>query len=133
MIYVRWKSTKLTHFIAPLYNQDGKVVFFLGGQINCSTTIRSCSDVLRILSMAEDGEEEKIEDLAPPTMQGSKPKSSFFRSFRKQDSGNKVEVREAGMEPALLDQIAKQDFKTQMRMFYSAYSKVCCSVMIVWS
>ena len=108
---------------APLFNAEGKVVFFLGGQINCSTTIRSCSDVLRVLSMTDENEEEKPDDIALPTIQGSRPKMGFFKSFRK-DSSNKLEVRETGMEQALLNQIEKKDFKTQMKMFYTAYSKV---------
>jgi hypothetical protein len=37
-------------YVSPLLDEDGSVVFFLGGQINCSTTIHSCTDILKILS-----------------------------------------------------------------------------------
>lgn len=35
-----------------------------------------------------------------------------------------TEEREAGMEPELINKIAKLNFKNQMKMFYTAYSKV---------
>ena len=38
-------------------------------------------------------------------------------------SSKKVEVREAGMEPGLLKQIEKMDFRNQMERFYTTYSK----------
>lgn len=37
-------------YVSPLLDEYGNVAFFLGGQINCSTTIHSCTDILRILS-----------------------------------------------------------------------------------
>lgn len=40
-------------YCAPLLNEKGEVSFFLGGQINCSTTIHSCTDVLKVLSINE--------------------------------------------------------------------------------
>ena len=40
-------------------------------------------------------------------------------------SSNKAnEDREAGMEAELMQKIEKVDFKQQMKMFYTAYSKV---------
>ena len=53
-----------------------------------------------------------------------------FLGFGKKDatsqlpsSTKRVEVREAGMEPGLLKQIEKLNFRTQMEAFYTAYSK----------
>ena len=40
-------------------------------------------------------------------------------------STKRVEVRGDGMEQGLLKQIEKMNFRTQMEVFYTAYSKVC--------
>lgn len=39
-------------------------------------------------------------------------------------STKRVEVRGDGMEQGLLKQIEKMNFRTQMEVFYTAYSKV---------
>lgn len=113
---------------APLYDQDGKLKFFIGGQINCSTTIRSNTDVLKILSMSDDPEDDKE---AAFSIQETKPRRNLF-GFKKKDSSaqlpqstKRVEVRGDGMEQGLLKQIEKMNFRTQMEIFYTAYSKVC--------
>ncbi|KAL8839399.1 MAG: hypothetical protein Q9170_001738 [Blastenia crenularia] len=114
-------------YVAPLFDGNGRLKFYIGGQINCSTTIRSNTDVLRILSMSDDPEEDKE---AAQSIQEQKPsKRSFFGFARKENSpkppasGKKVEVREAGMEQGLLKQIEKMNFRNQMEAFYTAYSK----------
>lgn len=110
-----------------MYDQDGKLKFFIGGQVNCSTTIRSNTDVLKILSMSDDPEDDKE---AAVSLQETKPKRNLF-GFKKKDSNaqlpqstKKVEVRGDGMEQGLLKQIEKMNFRTQMEIFYTAYSKV---------
>ena len=120
-------TASLTSLQAPLYDASGRLVFFIGGQINCSTTIRSNNDVLRILSMSDNPDEEK-EILSE--IQSQRPvKKSFFGLSRKEaspqlpQSSKRVEVRETGMEPTLLKQIGKLDFRSQMEQFYTAYSK----------
>ena len=116
-------------YVAPLYDGNGKLTFFIGGQINCSTTIRSNTDVLRILSTSDDPEDDNEAAMSMHSQQ--KPtKRSFFGFQRKEStaqlpqSTKKVEVREAGMEHGLLKQIEKLNFRTQMEKFYTAYSKV---------
>src|SRR6266498_102531 len=114
--------SQLTTTIAPLYNAEGNVVFFLGGQINCSTTIHNCSDVLRILSQSDDLEEEKNEPQVTRSNTGSR--LGFFKSFRNPNRNATTEAREAGMEQGLLNRIEKMNLKGQMNTFYTAYSKV---------
>jgi len=92
-------------YVAPLFDEKGEVKFFLGGQINCSTTIHSCTDVLRVLSVRDDelegaeedkGRPESIRSLGSdnrvPTLGNgrlpgpgnqAKTRSGFFKSFRK--------------------------------------------------
>ncbi len=131
-----WDSVSLRTFwsditAAPLYDANGHLAFFLGGQINCSTTIRSNTDVLKILSMSDDPEDDQE---AARSLQDAKPKRSFF-GFTRKDSSNqlpqstkRVEVRGDGMEQGLLKQIEKMNFRTQMEVFYTAYSKVIASI-----
>lgn len=113
---------------APLHDADGRLAFFIGGQINCSTTIRSNTDVLRILSLSDDPEDDVD---AQQSVHNIKPaKRSFFGFGKKENtpqmptSTKRVEVREGGMEQGLLKQIEKMNFRTQMEAFYTAYSKV---------
>lgn len=102
------------------------MAFFLGGQINCSTTIHSFADVLRVLSQSDDvlEDREEVQTVRPPSVH---KKPGFFRSFRSssnpktlRDFGN----RDAGMEQGLIQRIEGMNLKTQMSAFYTAYSKV---------
>ncbi|KLU84445.1 hypothetical protein MAPG_03487 [Magnaporthiopsis poae ATCC 64411] len=43
-------------YCAPLYDEAGNLAFFIGGQVNCSTTIHSSVDVMRVLSMSAEGD-----------------------------------------------------------------------------
>ncbi|KAL9597277.1 MAG: hypothetical protein Q9219_005258 [cf. Caloplaca sp. 3 TL-2023] len=114
-------------YVAPLFDVNGRLKFYIGGQVNCSTTIRSNTDVLRILSMSDEPEDDQ--DAAKSVKESRPLKRSFFGLGRKEStpklpaSGNKVEVREAGMEQGLLKQIEKLNFRNQMEAFYTAYSK----------
>ncbi|KAI4144653.1 MAG: hypothetical protein L6R39_004099 [Caloplaca ligustica] len=116
-------------YVAPLFDAHGKLSFYIGGQVNCSTTIRSNTDVLRILSMSDDPSEDAEVDLS--LKETTKPRRTFFGlGPRKQEtagklptSSKKVEVREGGQEQGLLKQIEKLNFRHQMEAFYTAYSK----------
>jgi len=128
-------------YVAPLLNERGEVCFFLGGQINCSTTIHSCNDILRVLSINDD-ELDRQDELAAgkpktPSLRsqdrggrGSKPKSTFFKSWRKYNAAGtpgatKVKVLdEAGMEGELINKVGRLTFRNQVEAFYTAYSKV---------
>ena len=75
-------SIRLTSRLAPLFDADGNLKFFIGGQINCSTTIRSNTDVLKILSMSDDPEDDQE---AAQSVKSIKPnKRSFFKFSRKE-------------------------------------------------
>ncbi|MCJ1479717.1 hypothetical protein MMC13_008403 [Lambiella insularis] len=116
-------------YVAPLFDADGKVAFFLGGQINCSTTIHSRSDILRILSMSDKVEEDNLGADSPSNNSTSPPsrKGGFFKSFRTYKANKQtptiLEDQETGMENKLINKIQKLNFKNQMKMFYTAYSK----------
>ena len=111
-------------YVCPLFGPDGTVAFFLGGQINCSTTIHSRSDVLRVLSMSDEMEEENP-SLQPIVQEAATSrKGGLFNLFRNRDKEKVTSDKEAGMEQNLIKQIERMDFKNQVQMFHSAYSKV---------
>lgn len=135
-------------YVSPLFNEKGEITYFLGGQINCSTTIHSFTDVLRVLSVNDD-ELERL-DILDREREGGiggeragsvrsreasvlKSKSSFFKGWRKYSvrdaaKGGKLVVRdEAGMEGELVGRLGRLTFDTQVEAFYTAYSKVCPS------
>lgn len=81
--------------------------------------------------MSDDPEDDKE---AAQSIISTKPKRSFFGFSKKESSTQlpqstkRVEVRGEGMEQGLLKQIEKMNFRTQMEIFYTAYSKVRPSV-----
>ena len=118
------QETNLEFMTAPLLDAQGRTAFFLGGQINCSTTIHDCSDLLRLLSLSED--EEVADDpylVAPNTRPGSSGLNGFFKAFRSRNN-DKLSDLPAGMEQNLINKIEKLGFKDQMDLFYTTYSKV---------
>ena len=108
------------------------MAFFLGGQINCSTTIHNRSDILRALSLSDEAVDENIEFNSGASINQNEKKRGFFKNLRMRSSSNIPKVtedREAGMEAELMQKIEKVDFKQQMKMFYTAYSKVRRSLL----
>ena len=77
--------------------------------------------------MSDDPEDDKE---AAASIQMPKPKRRLFGFSRKESSSQipqstkRVEVRPDGMEQGLLKQIEKMNFRSQMELFYTAYSKV---------
>ena len=134
---LQWNTSdaKANRATAPLFNAEGKVVFFLGGQINCSTTIHSRSDILRVLSWSDKNEVESVAadlGVAPPHPVTNSGRKGFFKAFRSRSATkvptvNNNDIREVGMEQDLINKIQKVNFKNQMKMFYTAYSKVLLS------
>lgn len=105
-------------YTAPLYDARGKLAYFLGGQINVSTTIHNTSDILRILSFGTDeGEQVQERPVLAPTKSG---RQGFWDSLRKPKP---VKDRTPGMENDLLDDLNNMSFKQQKDAFYTAYSK----------
>lgn len=103
-------------YTAPLYDATKNLAFFIGGQVNISTTVHSTSDILRILSYGDDDiDEGPVKPPLRPTRS-----SSFFSSLRK------TRLRTdhmPGMEDDLLGKFNTMSFPEQKNAFYSAYSK----------
>ncbi|KAI9832200.1 MAG: hypothetical protein M1826_002204 [Phylliscum demangeonii] len=112
-------------YVAPLFDADGHVAFYIGGQINCSTTVHSYTDILRILSTSDDPNEdqETMPSLAkaPRSLRSRRHRFKSFWNLAAREK--QMEVREAGMEAGLVKHIEKMSLGSQMKIFYTAYSK----------
>jgi phototropin len=123
-------------YVAPLFDIEGKIAFFLGGQINCSTTIHGCADIVRVLSTShdpEDGKDNPVTRASKYSEGGLNGKKSFFKSLRGNSAGNEAVTREAGAESGLLKQIEHMNLQKQVDEFYTAYSKVQASTFCLQS
>ena len=82
--------------------------------------------------MSDEVEDDKE---STKSIRDTKQKRSFFGFTRKDgtpqlpSSTKRVEVRADGMEQGLLKQIEKMNFRTQMEIFYTAYSKARPSLL----
>ena len=111
-------------YTTPLFDGHGNLVFFLGGQINCSTTIHSGADVLRILAQSKDSEESATPGVASPQQQYAKPpRRSILSAFRTTSRSN-IQQGSPGMENKLLNKLEDMPLRNQMSTFYTAYSNV---------
>lgn len=115
-------------YMTPLFDSRGEVVFFLGGQINCSTTIHSTSDVLQILAMSDEADEEGDAPTNAPEVQRHGSRASKILAPFRGKSQLHTRQRAPGMENELLNKIDKEKMTLQRQVdtFYTAYSKVLC-------
>ncbi|KAK8045176.1 hypothetical protein PG993_005200 [Apiospora rasikravindrae] len=121
-------------YIAPLIGENGEVAFWLGGQINCSSTIHNSADVMRVLSTSKSDGNEQIQANQNPMQ----PRTSFSRTLlralglRNDNNPNPLKTVASfdlgvagggGMEQDVLGRMEGQDLPTQIKEFYTAYSK----------
>lgn len=107
-------------YCSPLKDQTGKVAFFLGGQINVSTTVHNASDILRVLSYSAEEEEESSKLALTPVV---KPKKhGLLGSLGRSKSRSHIH-QVPGMENGLLQDLDNLPVKEHKDAFYSAYSK----------
>ncbi|KAK8081272.1 hypothetical protein PG996_000053 [Apiospora saccharicola] len=115
-------------YMAPLFDETGTLAFFIGGQVNCSTTIHSNTDVMKVLA-GNSTPAAKEPELAPPQRrqihrQSSMPsaRKALLKAF-----GVRVDeartLGESGMEDQVLGRMEGQDLTDQMKEFRTAYSK----------
>ncbi|KAK1994596.1 hypothetical protein LX36DRAFT_613917 [Colletotrichum falcatum] len=115
-------------YVAPLYNEAGKLSFFIGGQINCSTTIHTNADVMKVLSSSTNDDVEAATK-KPPVLHRSSSAPSARKAFLKalgvkvDDHGPSSPAADPGMEGKLLHKLEGRDLNSQMKEFYTAYSK----------
>lgn len=118
-------------YVAPLRDEAGKIVFFLGGQIDCSTAIHGRPDVMKVLeldnrrvSQANRGN-LAVQDASNSTSAGPREQLRKPRHLFKSSSCVPTEVRQGpGMENDLVQWLGGMGLERQMQMFQTAYSKV---------
>lgn len=110
-----------TNLLAPLYDQDGQIAFYLGGQINMSSNIHDKLDVMQVL--AYTGEET----VTPRTKSAgdTPPKSPFTRMKFPKPFRAHQQRPGAGMEADTLKRMRNLNLQQQMDAFHATYSKVC--------
>ncbi|KAK8018071.1 hypothetical protein PG991_007261 [Apiospora marii] len=122
-------------YIAPLIGENGEIAFWLGGQINCSSTIHNSADVMRVLSTSKSDEPEQSQ----ASQNHTQPRTSFSRTLlralglRNDSNVNPLKsvasfdvgpvTGAGGMEQDVLGRMEGQDLPTQIKEFYTAYSK----------
>lgn len=117
--------------LAPLFDKNGNVAFFLGGQVNCSTTIHNNADAMRVLSTSSVEEAGEDAPRPPPTLnrQSSLPSArrALLKAFGMRvdppKGGGAAVQGAAGMEREVLGRMEGQTSEGQVREFYTAYSK----------
>lgn len=117
-------------YVTPLYDEKGKLRFFLGGQINCSTVIDTPSAVLRVLAQSSDLGSKAGDVTETLRERGPRPSRSraFLRSlsFGSASRVSAVQTFSApGMEDGLLEQLnGTESLREQEMSLYTAYSNV---------
>lgn len=106
-------------YTTPLFGENNtQPTFFLGGQVNCSTSIHSTNDVLRLLAQTE-GDDVKSPQTTGPA-KPSKRGTGVLQALRPRRAV--APFKTPGMETALLDQMEHMNVPNQMSTFYTAYS-----------
>lgn len=100
--------------------------------MNCSTTIHSNVDVMKVLSLSNDdeaGEDESLRGVQslhrqPPPMKPSARRALLKAFGVRLEEQTVLPIGNAGMEDGVLNRMEGQDLGSQMKEFYTAYSKV---------
>lgn len=102
--------------------------------MNCSTTIHSNVDVLKVLSTSATNDADVAElnnKPLPGNPQSTRPsaRKTILKALGVRQNGHNVHVpqMDAGMENGVLGRMEGQDLNAQMKEFYTAYSKVSSS------
>ncbi|KAI1875340.1 hypothetical protein JX265_004398 [Neoarthrinium moseri] len=116
-------------YVAPLYDQNGNLAFFIGGQVNCSTTIHTNADLLKVMSLSASNEigDEEISGASTQVNQklttAPSAKKAFLKAFGVRSEEARILPGPSGMEHEVLNRMEGQNLNTQMKEFYTAYSK----------
>lgn len=97
--------------------------------MNCSTTIHSNVDVLKVLSTSSAPEADQTENKPlPGHPQSTKPsaRKTILKALGVRQNAHNAHIpqMDAGMENGVLGRMEGQDLNSQMKEFYTAYSKV---------
>jgi hypothetical protein len=122
----------LTHpvLLAPLFDAEGRLVFFIGGQIDASTAIQCNADIIQMLSAsvrsASDTTTDQCEahQTKPSTPSSRSTREARRRILESKEQKKSCVQENSGMEKAVLRRMEGQEWHKQVAEFYNAYSKV---------
>ncbi|PPJ52031.1 hypothetical protein CBER1_10398 [Cercospora berteroae] len=114
-------------YTAPLLDSRGQVAFYIGGQVNCSSTIQDKAGIMKILAISPDHQSEKEREQTSERAKNETPASELARRVEHLKSLRYREKAEVAPEPGLERSLVarNQDIALTERIenFYNAYSK----------
>lgn len=116
--------------VAPLRDEAGNIAFYLGGQVDCSTTIHGNPDVMRVLEfdarkpLQPCHDDPVVKNGLGPTGSSSREQFRLSHIFKSSSRIPVIAKSGPGMEDGLMDSIGRMTLETQMEAFQTAYSKV---------
>ncbi|KAH9837492.1 Regulator of G protein signaling domain [Teratosphaeria destructans] len=113
-------------YIAPLFDENGALVFFLGGQVDCSVAVHSLSDVLRILAQPIDSSDRPRTGSHTAHQAQPAPKSKSCRTVRdylRKSSKSSIRTEPPGAESSLLARLDNTPLEKHLATAYLTYSK----------
>ncbi|KAH6647136.1 hypothetical protein BKA67DRAFT_663480 [Truncatella angustata] len=115
-------------YVAPLFDGNGKLAFFIGAQVNCSTTIHSNADIMKVLSVSALGEEEDQPSSMSNQAAHKQPglpsaRKAFLKAFGVRVDEAKASIGPSGMEHSVLHRMEGLNQDAQIKEFHTAYSK----------
>ncbi|KAI9801375.1 MAG: hypothetical protein M1825_003354 [Sarcosagium campestre] len=96
---------------------------------NLLYVVHSSSDILRVLSTSEEDEDLQPPQISTSAHNGTSTRRGIFRTLKSHMSTKKPQQSSTGVEQGLLNRIERMNLGTQMRLFYTAYSKARYSAL----
>jgi hypothetical protein len=123
--------------VAPLFDETGKIAFFFGAQVDCSSAIHTWADLLQILSPSSSDKEMSFtssKELASSNIGVDKTTRAAWTWSRFRAGANFIvsrrnkkinfDLKAVGEQDNLVNEIQWKKLDAQIETFYTTYSKV---------
>jgi hypothetical protein len=123
--------------VAPLFDETGKIAFFFGAQVDCSSAIHTWADLLQILSPSSSDKEMSFtssKELASSNIGVDKTTQAAWTWSRFRAGANFIvsrrnkkinfDLKAVGEQDNLVNEIQWKKLDAQIETFYTTYSKV---------
>jgi hypothetical protein len=123
--------------VAPLFDETGKIAFFFGAQIDCSSAIHTWAKLSQILSASSSNKARSFtssKELASSNIGVDKTTQAAWTWSRFRAGANFIESRRnkqmsfdlkvVGEQEHLINEMQWKEFDAQVETFYTSYSKV---------
>ncbi|KAN0122973.1 hypothetical protein V8E51_001299 [Hyaloscypha variabilis] len=122
--------------VAPLFDETGKIAFFFGAQVDCSSAIHTWADLLQILSPSSSDKEMSFtssKELASSNIGVDKTTQAAWTWSRFRAGANFIvsrrnkkinfDLKAVGEQDNLVNEIQWKKLDAQIETFYTTYSK----------